>query len=85
MAIKGLVWIQGVAPETDGTYKLAVKMWSGPNYAEQPNDTFFASTTASATVNAALKAFTKDYMTTNWEVEFGMLDDVKLINPVSLL
>lgn len=86
MAVKALVYISGVAPETDDTYKLNLKIWSGVNFAEVPNDVFFEPTTLSATVNSSVKGFAEGYIQEEWDVEFNaMFDSVKLINPVSLL
>lgn len=86
MAVKALAFISGPAPETDDTYKLNVKIWSGVNYAEVPNDVFFEPTTSSAAVNASIKGFVEDYIQDQWSVEFNpLLDSVKLINPVSLI
>ena len=86
MAVKALAFISGPAPESDGTYKLNIKIWSGANYAEVPNDVFFEPTTASTTVNNSIKGFVEGFIQSEWNVDFNQLiDSVKLINPVSLL
>lgn len=86
MAVLGFTYVEHPEVQSDGTWLVKLSIWSGQNSAfNVSNDTAFTGTTLSTTVNAAIKSFVRAYMTTNWSMSFGLLDDVRLINPVSLL
>ncbi len=88
MAVKAMCAIREFVPSGDASvYKVKLDIWApGSNVAVGiENDVEFGMTTASTTVNAAIKAFVEAYILAEWEIEVGMLDSVKLCNPVSLL
>lgn len=85
MAIKAFGFITDAQDNADNTYHLLVKIWSGTNYAEVYNDTWFDPNDTSVQINTALVAFIKQYSIDTWSVSYGMLDRAVLINPVSLV
>jgi hypothetical protein len=87
MAVKALFAVTGYEPETDGTWRAYLHIWSGANsVVNQINDSYFSGTTLASTVNAALHGFVEGYIQAEWSVEFNPLtDSVKMLNPVSLV
>jgi hypothetical protein len=86
MAVKALAWIEVPAPESDGTYRISLKIYAGANYAEVLNDEYFTPSALATTVNGALRTFVETYIQSEWAVEFNpMMDSVKLMNPLGLL
>lgn len=87
MAIKALFAIREFLPETDGSWRVTMDIWSGSNSAQgEPNDEYFAMGALATTVNASLHTYVESYIQSQWSVSFNPLtDSVKMLNPVSLL
>lgn len=87
MAVKAMFAVNGFEPESDGTYRVNMHIWSGAHHTPSvTNDAYFTPTTLAATVNASLQGFVEGYIQSEWEVSFNQLmDSVKMLNPISLL
>lgn len=86
MATKAIFAITGYEPETDLTFRVHLHIWAVDHDAVNVlNTTYFSPTDTSAVINASLEAFVKAYAISEWDTVFGMLDNTKLLNPVSLI
>lgn len=86
MATKAIFSQTGFEPEGDLTFRVYLHIWAVDNVAVNVlNTTYFSPTDTSAAINMSLEAFVKQYTIDNWSVSYGMMDNVKFLNPVSLI
>lgn len=87
MAVKALFSIRGYEPETDGTWRVRLDIWtSSQNATNVLNDTFFQANALASAVNANLHTFVEGYIQAEWDESFNpLLDSVRMLNPVSLV
>lgn len=86
MAIKATVAITGFEPQSDNTYRINLRVWSGAQTALVLCETYFPISAISLTVNNGIKTFVTDYILDAWGIIVTpIVDSIQIVNPISLL